>query len=312
MRKILSAITLSVLVALTIAGGVQAQVGIDEGLGEVILDKAKFDKAIQLLETDVEYDWQIEHVFSEDDGMLNITFDEKYYRIVPAQTATYKIVSKPAFYDSYMNLYLIEEQGPVEIKLPWGEVERELYLGDSMGGMIYDYVIETELIAGQTYCVRLNSIEGGNGTLIISGGRLSQGASSPVIAQPSSKTIATTVGIAGYNVGGEVKDMPACYYRGGDTFMPIRMLQDLGVGFEWSEATKTATMTYGSKFIKLTIGSSDAYVNEVKTSIVGASGKLVAPELAPGRTMIPLRFVSEQFGFTVHWDPSNLITISLP
>ena len=84
---------------------------------------------------------------------------------------------------------------------------------------------------------------------------------------------------------------------------------DFGVNYQWDEATKTATMTYLNKEIKLTIGSTDAYINGVKTSIIGASGKAVAPELAPGRTMIPLRFVSEGFGLEVLWAPTHEIAI---
>jgi len=126
----------------------------------------------------------------------------------------------------------------------------------------------------------------------------------------SPKVMTLKVGQRGYTIDSTWTDMPESYYKGTDTMMCVRMLQDFGVNFIWDEATKTATMTYLKKEIKLTIGSTDAYINGVKTPIVGASGKLVAPELVPGRTMIPLRFVSEGFGFDVLWTPTNEIAIS--
>jgi hypothetical protein len=124
--------------------------------------------------------------------------------------------------------------------------------------------------------------------------------------------ITTRVGQRGYTFGSVRSDMVACYYKGNDTMMPVRMLEAFGVEFDWDQATLTATLSYMGTTVKLTIGSTDAYINGVRTPIVGASGRLVAPELAPGRTMIPLRFVSENLKFKVHWDPSHVITISLP
>lgn len=134
-----------------------------------------------------------------------------------------------------------------------------------------------------------------------------------VVVQPRAVYLSTIVGSSGYTIAGVIRsEMVPCYYKGNDTMMPIRMLEDFGVNFQWDESTKTATMAYRQKTIRLTIGSTDAYINGEKIPIVGASGAVVAPELAPGRTMIPLRFVSEHLGFKVTWDPSNLITISLP
>ncbi len=135
--------------------------------------------------------------------------------------------------------------------------------------------------------------------------------SSFVVVKPNQEYLSTTVGVPGFTIAGLNRDMVACYYLNGDTMMPVRMLEDFGVSFQWDDLTKTATMTYKQKAVVLTIGSTDAYINGVKTPIVGASGALVAPELSPGRTMIPLRFVSEHLGFNVTWDPSHLITIRL-
>jgi hypothetical protein len=128
---------------------------------------------------------------------------------------------------------------------------------------------------------------------------------------PAERLLITVVGRRGYTFEGKWVDMVPCYYKGNDTMMPVRMLEAFGVELDWDQATLTAELTYNGNTTKQTIGSTYACINGVKTPIVGASGALVAPELAPGRTMIPLRFVSEYLGFKVTWDPSNLITVSL-
>ena len=132
-----------------------------------------------------------------------------------------------------------------------------------------------------------------------------------VVVEPNQAHLETVVGVAGYTIAGNLRNMVPSYYKGSDTMMPIRMLQDFGVNYTWDQDTSTATMRYFDKTVVLTIGSTDAYINGVRTPIIGASGARMAPELAPGRTMIPLRFVSEHLGFKVTWDPTNLITIRL-
>jgi predicted outer membrane repeat protein len=129
---------------------------------------------------------------------------------------------------------------------------------------------------------------------------------------PTNQLLVTVVGKRGYTFDGEWIDMVPCYYKGSDTMMPVRLLEAFGVEFDWDQSTLTATLTYNGTTVKLTIGSTDALINGIRTPIIGASGTLIAPELAPGRTMIPLRFVSEHLKFKVHWEPDHTITISLP
>ena len=131
-----------------------------------------------------------------------------------------------------------------------------------------------------------------------------------VVVQPNQQHLETTVGVPGFAVAGKSHDMVASYYKGNDTFMPVRMLEAFGVNLFWSEESRTAFLVYRDKVVELTIGSTNAMINGVPTPIYGASGMLLAPELAPGRTMVPLRFVSEHLGFKVTWDESNLITIA--
>jgi len=130
-----------------------------------------------------------------------------------------------------------------------------------------------------------------------------------IVVKPNWEVLTTTVNVRGFSIAGLYRDMVACYYSAGNAYMPIRMLEDFGVNFAWEEANRTVSMSYKGRIIVLTIGSTEAYINGVRTPIIGANGAALAPELTEGRTMIPLRFVSEYLGFKVTWDPSNTITI---
>jgi hypothetical protein len=120
--------------------------------------------------------------------------------------------------------------------------------------------------------------------------------------------LTTRVGWGSYQFNGETYAMEPCYYQGNDTMMTLRMLEPFGVKFGWDAASQTVTMTYGEKTVKLRFGSNLAEVNGLPTPIVAASGQLMTPAARNGRTSVPLRFVSEQLGFQVHW-AAHVITI---
>ncbi len=93
----------------------------------------------------------------------------------------------------------------------------------------------------------------------------------------------------------------------GRTMVPLRFISEaFGAKVEWDGATKTVTITWGSKTIKLTIGVYTAKVD-------GKDVKLdVAPIIKDGRTFVPIRFISEAFGADVKWDANEKkITITL-
>ena len=69
-------------------------------------------------------------------------------------------------------------------------------------------------------------------------------------------------------------------------------------------------MTLGKKTIALWIGKSAATVNGVSTLIDSTNGKVV-PEIISGRTILPLRFVTENLGCSVIWTAATkTITIT--
>ncbi|MFZ5822868.1 MAG: ABC transporter substrate-binding protein [Bacillota bacterium] len=88
----------------------------------------------------------------------------------------------------------------------------------------------------------------------------------------------------------------------GRTFVPFRAIfEKMGADIKWDGATQTITATRGDKTVKLTIGSTTAYVNNEAKQIDAAP--FIDPEY--NRTLVPLRFVGEAFGATVDFNAAT-------
>ena len=92
----------------------------------------------------------------------------------------------------------------------------------------------------------------------------------------------------------------------GRTLVPIRaIIENMGGTVEWNGEARESVLTYGEDVIRLTIDSQTAYLND------SASTLDTAPTIINGRTMLPIRFIAEAFGFDVDWDQEErTITIS--
>jgi hypothetical protein len=77
------------------------------------------------------------------------------------------------------------------------------------------------------------------------------------------------------------------------------LVEGLGGQIEWLEATQTVKMTLDDTVVSLVIDETQANVNG-ETIVLNK-----APYISEGRTMIPLRLVSEYFGYEVAWDQST-------
>jgi hypothetical protein len=88
--------------------------------------------------------------------------------------------------------------------------------------------------------------------------------------------------------------------------VPVRFIGEaLGAKIDWNDQNQTATYRQDDKIIILTIGSNIAYVNGEPVQMP------TAPIIVNEKTIVPLRFVSEQFGAQVDWDDYlNEITIT--
>jgi putative multiple sugar transport system substrate-binding protein len=92
------------------------------------------------------------------------------------------------------------------------------------------------------------------------------------------------------------------------TLVPFRFLGEaLGAQIGWDPVKRTVSYVLGDKNIVLTIGSATAMVNGVKTTLD------VAPKILPtGRTVVPLRFVTENLGAKVEWNATTrMVTVTV-
>lgn len=98
------------------------------------------------------------------------------------------------------------------------------------------------------------------------------------------------------------------FIQDGRTLVPVRAIfEALGATVQWDGATGTVTATRNKDHIKLRVGSKQAEVNGRQIILD------VPPIIKDGRTMVPLRFVSESLGARVNWDGSlRTITVNLP
>ena len=92
----------------------------------------------------------------------------------------------------------------------------------------------------------------------------------------------------------------------GRTMVPLRTIfEALGASVVWNDASQSVISTKGDVTVSLTINSSTMYVN--KTEVILDS----PPCIINGRTLVPVRAVSEAFGTSVKWiDKENSVVIS--
>jgi len=82
----------------------------------------------------------------------------------------------------------------------------------------------------------------------------------------------------------------------GRTLVPVRFVSEaLGATVEWVDSTRTVIIRQGANAIDLPVGSRTIRVNQVSRNID------VPAQLIGGRTMVPLRFISENLGADVEW-----------
>ena len=92
----------------------------------------------------------------------------------------------------------------------------------------------------------------------------------------------------------------------GVTLVPVRVITEaFGAKVGWEGATQTIPIEYPDVNIVLQIGNKIAEVNG------NAETLLASPEISGGRTMVPLRFISETFGAEVSYDAdTKAITVT--
>lgn len=100
-----------------------------------------------------------------------------------------------------------------------------------------------------------------------------------------------------YLDGQAVSCDPSPIIKDGRTLIPVRALfEDMGAVVSWNESERAVGLECFGVSVKMIIGDKTAVVNGI------AVGLDTPPEIINGRTLIPLRFVSESIGLTVSWD----------
>lgn len=94
---------------------------------------------------------------------------------------------------------------------------------------------------------------------------------------------------------------------GGRTLVPIRaVVEAMGGKVDWIGDSSTAVLVYGDTEVRLRPDDAVAYVNNVAYTLD------TPPTIVNSRTMIPVRFVAERFGFVVEWLPEGSKIIIKP
>ena len=90
--------------------------------------------------------------------------------------------------------------------------------------------------------------------------------------------------------------------------VPMRTIfETFGAKVKWDSDTQTITAKKKSKTIQMTIGSSDMIKNNETYSFD------VSPIIEDGRTLVPIRAISDMLGLDVEWnEKNNTVTITTP
>lgn len=106
------------------------------------------------------------------------------------------------------------------------------------------------------------------------------------------------------------KEMPSFIYQK-RTLVPIRFLSEtFGASVDWNSKTQAATISLADKSIVLTIDKAEAIINGVTKPIEKAyTPRLVRVNGGSARTYVPLRLISELFGYDVSWNNKSQTAI---
>lgn len=114
---------------------------------------------------------------------------------------------------------------------------------------------------------------------------------------PSAK-VTMVIGQKSMTVNGtKTKLEVAPLLKDGTTYVPIKyVLDSFGGESQWNNTAKKITVTRGTTVLEVTVGKKEFMLSGKRSQAD------VAPIIVNGRTLVPLRLVSEQLGIHVKWD----------
>ncbi|MBR2594060.1 MAG: flavodoxin [Firmicutes bacterium] len=124
-------------------------------------------------------------------------------------------------------------------------------------------------------------------------------------AQTSDKTLILTIGSPVMTVNGAEKEIDPG--RGttpvivnSRTLLPVRaIVEEIGGTVDWESETQRVSLSYNDMPVALEIGSQKAFVGGEEQTLD------TAPAIINERTMLPIRFIMEAFGYKVDWDSAG-------
>jgi len=118
-----------------------------------------------------------------------------------------------------------------------------------------------------------------------------------VAAAPGGVEISLRVGESTLSINGNPIEVEAPFVVDGTTLVPVRVITEaFGADVEWTPETRQITLTYRNVELILQIDNINGYVNGQRQVL------LSEPQLTNNVTMVPLRFIAENFGADVGWN----------
>ncbi len=160
--------------------------------------------------------------------------------------------------------------------------------------------VDRNVEAGRTYIYRVRAY-GNHGYSGYSPTRLT---ATPGTAVTKTTVVKLRIGEQAYSVDGVPSILDAApIIVEGRTLLPIRaIIESLGGAIAWDEVQRKVTMTLGTRTVQVWIDVNEGLVNGVPRPIDAANPAVKPLIVPPGRTMLPIRFVTENLGCQVDWD----------
>lgn len=246
--------------------------------------------------------WQTDEIITGETVILRLDLGKAYTfsatSIYPRQSNDFH-----GFWNKF-NMWVGTDEANMEEILTDYSYERSLdkkmiYFDEPVTARYVEFEI-TEYSSKRVSCAEISfwqnkeqrDAAGGNGTFIM---------------QIGSNEIQITKGGKSY-----VKTIDTAPYitSAGRTLIPLRgLLEEMGAEIEWEDKNQSITIKNNGSTLFLQIRNNLVWVDSAKLGDVMYTLES-EPRIKDSRTFVPLRFISEQFGYTVTWDgETQTITI---
>ncbi len=135
-------------------------------------------------------------------------------------------------------------------------------------------------------------------------------------------TVIFRIGTDQYQLNDQLVKMDAMpFIEEGRTFVPVRyMSEPFGIAVDWNSFLRLVTLSQDNTKVYLVVGVKKILVKHGEDNAVDIAKKIisegsdldVAPLIREGRTYLPARWVAQEFGYLVKWDPGSKTVAIVP